>query len=261
MFDSGRKLSSAESEVFEGLADHFYDVFTARAAESRGMGRAEMQERAQGRVWSGSRALEQRCPHSLQPPPNVYRVVAAGFVETSIKTHSSSCPCTRSLIQWLQHFICIPKQYLALGAEHRHAVRRLVDHLGGIYTAVALVKVKAGIPASSHVTLREVSCTKPSLRGLLSSSLTTYARAAMAGMFRDALRGEAAVIGTAAAPGLVALAAAGGVPSALLGGAGGSAGNSVMLEGLAGKVGELSGRSLGGLGDSTPAYIMPPIDL
>lgn len=44
-----------------------------------------------------------------------------------------------------------------------------MDHLGGIDTAIALVKQKADIPEDEEVTLREVSMDQPSLQQVLAS--------------------------------------------------------------------------------------------
>lgn len=45
----------------------------------------------------------------------------------------------------------------------------LVDHLGGIDTAIALVKRRADIPDDEEVTVREVSMDQPSLQQALAS--------------------------------------------------------------------------------------------
>lgn len=53
-----RPFTEEESELFDKAAEHAYVQFRNKAAESRGMEIETMEELAQGRVWSGQRALE-----------------------------------------------------------------------------------------------------------------------------------------------------------------------------------------------------------
>ncbi|CAD7696645.1 unnamed protein product [Ostreobium quekettii] len=53
-----RSFSKEEEEYFTRLAEHSYTEFRNKAAECRGMATEEMQELAQGRVWSGRRAAD-----------------------------------------------------------------------------------------------------------------------------------------------------------------------------------------------------------
>eukprot|EP01025_Chloroclados_australasicus_P018312 TRINITY_DN19527_c1_g3_i1.p1 TRINITY_DN19527_c1_g3~~TRINITY_DN19527_c1_g3_i1.p1 ORF type:complete len:724 (-),score=114.15 TRINITY_DN19527_c1_g3_i1:175-2346(-) len=53
-----RGFNEDEQELFEKQAEYAYEDFRDKAAASRGMAPEEMQEFAQGRVWSGKQALE-----------------------------------------------------------------------------------------------------------------------------------------------------------------------------------------------------------
>jgi protease IV len=60
-----RPFSQEEEALFNESAEFAYETFRNRAAMSRKMEADEMQELAQGRVWSGHRAQEHRCVLSL----------------------------------------------------------------------------------------------------------------------------------------------------------------------------------------------------
>jgi protease-4 len=53
-----KKLSDDHRAFFEGMIDRVYDTFLQRVSEGRNMSQAEVHEIAQGRVWTGIRALE-----------------------------------------------------------------------------------------------------------------------------------------------------------------------------------------------------------
>ncbi len=57
LFLESRPQSPEESELFDRSAQHAYESFRNKAAESRGMDVEALQEVAQGRVWSGKRAI------------------------------------------------------------------------------------------------------------------------------------------------------------------------------------------------------------
>eukprot|EP00879_Flechtneria_rotunda_P016300 GHRR01017055.1.p1 GENE.GHRR01017055.1~~GHRR01017055.1.p1 ORF type:complete len:674 (+),score=260.41 GHRR01017055.1:690-2711(+) len=98
-----RSFNDDEAALFEESAKFAYKSFRDKAAESRGLPVEEMQAVAQGRVWTGRRAL----------------------------------------------------------------TRKLVDAVGGLHEAVALVKQAAGIDQSEKVTLMEVSRTRTSPLALI----------------------------------------------------------------------------------------------
>lgn len=58
MFSPNRPFSEAQRARFAEVLQHVYDDFTAKAADSRGMAVAALDEVARGRVWSGQRARD-----------------------------------------------------------------------------------------------------------------------------------------------------------------------------------------------------------
>lgn len=58
LLDLTEPFTPAEERIIQQNVDHGYEVFLARVAENRGMSRDEVNEVAQGRVWTGSAALE-----------------------------------------------------------------------------------------------------------------------------------------------------------------------------------------------------------
>lgn len=67
-----RSFNDAEEKIFDDSATFAYESFRNKAAESRGMEPLEMQEFAQGRVWSGIRALDNKCaPFAPSTEPRV----------------------------------------------------------------------------------------------------------------------------------------------------------------------------------------------
>ncbi len=58
LLTAARPKSPAELAVFQRLVDRTYDEFLNRVAEGRGLEKAAVHEIAQGRVWTGARALE-----------------------------------------------------------------------------------------------------------------------------------------------------------------------------------------------------------
>lgn len=57
LFLESRPQNQEESDLFDASAQHAYESFRNKAAESRGMAQEALQEVAQGRVWSGKRAV------------------------------------------------------------------------------------------------------------------------------------------------------------------------------------------------------------
>ncbi|KAF6255484.1 peptidase family S49-domain-containing protein [Scenedesmus sp. NREL 46B-D3] len=112
-----RAFNDEEASLFEESAQYAYRSFRDKAAASRKMPVEEMQAVAQGRVWTGQRALQ----------------------------------------------------------------RQLVDVLGGLHEAVALVKQAAGIDQGEKVTLLEVSRTRTSPLKLLGGGTSVLAGLAALG--------------------------------------------------------------------------------
>lgn len=53
-----RSFTPEEEDLFDRSAEFAYASFRDKAAESRGIPKEELQQHAQGRVWSGKRALQ-----------------------------------------------------------------------------------------------------------------------------------------------------------------------------------------------------------
>ena len=53
-----RPLTPEETNVFQSMVDNIYDQFLGKVATSRGLDKAAVHEIAQGRVWSGLKAVE-----------------------------------------------------------------------------------------------------------------------------------------------------------------------------------------------------------
>lgn len=61
LLEDYRPFTDSEQRYFEESAQFAYESFRDKAAASRGMEPAAMQEYAQGRVWSGQRAVSRKC--------------------------------------------------------------------------------------------------------------------------------------------------------------------------------------------------------
>ena len=58
LFTITRPKTAAELAVIQSMVDWIYDEFISKVAEARSLDRAVVQEIAQGRVWSGTQALQ-----------------------------------------------------------------------------------------------------------------------------------------------------------------------------------------------------------
>lgn len=82
-----RGFTPEEEEYFASSAQYAYESFRNKAAASRNMSNDAMQEVAQGRVWSGKRALEQGLVDSLG---GIAKAIEVAKEEAGMK---SSDPC------------------------------------------------------------------------------------------------------------------------------------------------------------------------
>lgn len=57
MLTVNRPLTADEKGIIQGFIDHFYDTFTSRVAQGRGLTQAQVDSIGQGRVWTGTDAL------------------------------------------------------------------------------------------------------------------------------------------------------------------------------------------------------------
>lgn len=78
-----KPFNEAEKDYFDRLSHFAYESFRDKAAESRGMEIEAMQERAQGRVWSGAAALQQGLIDAIGGVPRAIAIAkqAAGIEE------------------------------------------------------------------------------------------------------------------------------------------------------------------------------------
>ena len=86
-----RPFNDDERQFFDESAQFAYESFRDRAAQSRGMEPAEMQELAQGRVWSGHRALENKCARAAMR--GCLGALYAGPANTAMSPLSRSSSC------------------------------------------------------------------------------------------------------------------------------------------------------------------------
>src|SRR5439155_4323781 len=55
-----RSLTDHERKTLQAWVDDFYELFVTRVAEARGLTSADVHRVAQGRVWTGSQAVERK---------------------------------------------------------------------------------------------------------------------------------------------------------------------------------------------------------
>ncbi|TMA20690.1 MAG: signal peptide peptidase SppA, partial [Deltaproteobacteria bacterium] len=60
LFHPQRSLTDHERKTLQAWVDDFYELFVTRVAEARGLTSADVHRVAQGRIWTGSQALERR---------------------------------------------------------------------------------------------------------------------------------------------------------------------------------------------------------
>ena len=90
--DISRPMSESEKALIQGYIENFYDVFLTRCADGRGMTKDEVDEIAQGRVWTGEQALERGLVDEIGDLDRAIKVAAelAGLTNYQIKTVSGS---------------------------------------------------------------------------------------------------------------------------------------------------------------------------
>ena len=90
--DVSRPMSEDEKTLIQGYIEHFYDVFLTRCADGRGMTKEEIDNIAQGRVWTGEQALERGLVDEIGDLERAIKVAAelAGLTNYQVKTVSGS---------------------------------------------------------------------------------------------------------------------------------------------------------------------------
>lgn len=87
-----RELTSSEQKAFQQYIDNFYQTFITKAANNRGMEVNQMDELAQGRVWSGADAQENNLVDELGGLENALDIAAekAGINEYKVQKYPKS---------------------------------------------------------------------------------------------------------------------------------------------------------------------------
>ena len=88
-----RSFTPEEEDLFDRSAEFAYASFRDKAAESRGMPKEELQQHAQGRVWSGKRALQNGLIDGLG---GIDRAISIAKQEAGIGNAHVLCPTTQT---------------------------------------------------------------------------------------------------------------------------------------------------------------------
>jgi protease-4 len=104
LLTASRPKSPAELAVFQRLVDRTYDEFLLRVSEGRGLDKAAVHEIAQGRVWTGARALELGLVDEIG---GLYAAIAHAAREAKIEgaPEIEEYPSTRPLAEALAEMI------------------------------------------------------------------------------------------------------------------------------------------------------------
>jgi protease-4 len=88
-FDTNIKMSEDEERAMQHFTDQFYDQFIDRVAESRGLSRDEVHEDAQGRVWTGADAKNEKLVDVLGGLDKAISIASekAGLADYSVITY------------------------------------------------------------------------------------------------------------------------------------------------------------------------------
>jgi len=90
--DVSRPMRDDEKALMQGYIENFYDVFLTRCADGRGKSKEEIDQIAQGRVWTGEQALERGLVDELGDLEHAIKMAAdlAGLDSYQIKIVSGS---------------------------------------------------------------------------------------------------------------------------------------------------------------------------
>ena len=133
--DPSRPMHEDEKALIQGSVEHFYDVFITRCADGRGMSKNEIDEIAQGRVWTGEQALERGLVDELGGLVHAIKVAAelANLEDYQIKTVTRS---NDPLMEFVKKFAGEVKTSImkdALGDEYEmFDVIRSIKRMSGI---------------------------------------------------------------------------------------------------------------------------------
>ena len=138
--DPSRQMREDEKALIQNYIENFYDIFLTRCAVGRGKTKEEIDIIAQGRVWTGEKALELGLVDELGDLDRAIKVAAelAGLTNYQIKTVSSS---TDPLTEFLKKHIGDAKTSVvrdALGDDY--------DILNKIRTIKQAIGIQARLP-------------------------------------------------------------------------------------------------------------------
>ncbi len=126
-FSTSRPFNAEERAMLQSYVDRGYDLFTSRVAEGRKMTKRQVDEIAQGRVWTGEDALKIKLVDKLG---NLDDAVAVAAKRAGLKEyHSIHYPASK---EWWEKILDSKMQ------DYTDA--QLRSYLGELYPALSLLK-------------------------------------------------------------------------------------------------------------------------
>ena len=126
-FSTSRPFNAEEKAMLQSYVDRGYDLFTSRVAEGRKMTKQQVDEIAQGRVWTGEDALKIKLVDKLG---NLDDAVAIAAKRAGLKEyHSIHYPASK---EWWEKILDSKMQ------DYTDA--QLRSYLGELYPALSLLK-------------------------------------------------------------------------------------------------------------------------
>lgn len=126
-FSTSRPFNAEERAMLQSYVDRGYDLFTSRVAEGRKMTKQQVDEIAQGRVWTGEDALKIKLVDKLG---NLDDAVAVAAKRAGLKEyHSIHYPASK---EWWEKILDSKMQ------DYTDA--QLRSYLGELYPALSLLK-------------------------------------------------------------------------------------------------------------------------
>lgn len=148
VFSLVRPKTEEEMERIQEMVDQIYQDFLARVADGRGMSVEEVDELAQGRIWSGTEALRLNLVDEIGGLRDAIAFAGekAGLVSWQLKEFPRSADLAEILSEMLSS-----EQIPLVG---RHPIGRWVRELGSDYEALQMLNDPRGIYARLPFSLR-----------------------------------------------------------------------------------------------------------
>jgi protease IV len=148
VFSLVRPKTEEEMERIQEMVDQIYQDFLARVADGRGMSVEEVDELAQGRIWSGTEALRLNLVDEIGGLQDAIAFAGekAGLVSWQLKEF----PRPADLAEILSEMLSSEPTPLV----GRHPLGRLVQELGSDYEALQMLNDPRGIYARLPFSLR-----------------------------------------------------------------------------------------------------------